>query len=285
MCAATIAVLLSGTGGGYDEVVDAITLEVHRAGNHRILTAVVDTPGAEEVNQAQMLIAVGTRAARSAIRSADPKLPVLSVLLPRSAYEAIVTTARSSDARRSSAIYLDQPMSRQVELMRAIMPNASRLSVLAGPGSQGDLDRLRAAADSRNIRITAERIARESELFPALQRVMTGADAFLALPDSRVINAQTAQNLLLTGFRQRVPVIGYSASYVRAGALAAVYVTPAQTGAQAGEIARQYLRNGVLPAPVYSRQIAVAVNHNVAKALGLSLNENTLRDKILRSEQ
>ena len=117
-------------------------------------------------------------------------------------------------------------------------------------------------------------------------RKVKPGDVFLALPDPRVINADTAQNVLLTSFRMRRPVVGYSAAYVRAGALAAVYSTPQQIGTQTGQIVRAILGGSPLPAPQFPKQFSVSVNHKVARSMGLELDDDdVIRNRIAREER
>lgn len=300
----SIAVLLSGQGGGYTEVVDAIQAEVRKSPGHRVVTATVGTAPSEEFAQAAptLLVAVGTRAAEAALRAADPRVPVLCVLLPRASYEALLAATRpaaarpgearaeesraAGDARRVSAVFLDQPHARQIELIRQALPGLARVGLVVGPDSAREIERVQAAAERRGLKVVAERVSRDTELFQALQRVMTDSDVFLALPDPRVVTPESAQNLLITSYRLRSPVIGYSAAYVRAGALAAVYSTPAQIGTQAGEIARGVLRGAPLPAPQAPRAFAVAVNRQVARSLGLEIDDDAaLRERIARQER
>jgi len=290
----TVGLLVSGEGGSYAEVTEAIQAELKSQPESRVRVAVVGTAAADELARAgpRLLITVGTRAAQTALRAGDARLPLLSVLIPRASFEAMLVEARSiearagGEARRVSAVFLDQPAARQIELIRQALPTPTRIGVVFGPDSARDRERLQAAADAKRLNLVAETVTRDTELFPALQRVMADSDAFLALPDPRVVNADTAQNLLLTSFRMRRPVIGYSWAYVRAGALAAVYSTPAQIGAQAGRIARTVLRGGAMPAPQFPAEFSVSVNRQVARSLGVEVDdESAIRERIARQER
>ncbi len=292
--ASTVALLLSGQGGSYSEVTEAIQAEVRRVPGSRVVVAVAGTPAADELAQAspRLLIAVGTLAAQVALRTGDPRLPLLCVLIPRLSFESMLAATRAAEGRtageprRVSALFLDQPPTRQLELIRQALPGVVRVGLVLGPDAARDLERLQVAADARGLKLAVEQAARDTELFPALQRVMGDADVFLALPDPRVINADTAQNVLLTSFRMRRPVVGYSAAYVRAGALAAVYSTPSQIGTQTGQIVRAILGGGPLPAPQFPKQFAVTVNHKVARSLGIELDDGeAIRERIARQER
>jgi ABC-type uncharacterized transport system substrate-binding protein len=114
---------------------------------------------------------------------------------------------------------------------------------------------------------------------------LSESEVFLALPDPSVINASTAQNVLITAFRSQVPVVGYTASYVKAGALAAVYSTPQQIGQEAGQIAKVYQRTSTLPAPKHPRFFSVGVNATLMRSLGMpAADEQALEQRLLRGE-
>lgn len=288
-----VALLLSGAGATYTEVSEAIQNELRRAPDIRVARGVVGTSSADALAREshKLLIAVGTLATQEALRNPDPNVALLCVLVPRASFEAMFAAFRAgarrpADTRRISALFLDQPPGRQLELIRQALPGRTRVGIILGPNSANELDRFSAAADTRGLTLAAEQVARETALFPALQRVLADSDVLLALPDPQLINAETARNLLLTSFRARTPMIGYSAAYVRAGALAAVYSTPAQLGAQSGEIARAFLSSGVLPSPQFPRHYSVSVNAKVARSLGIGLDdEAAIHERIARRER
>lgn len=286
-----VTLLLSAQGGGYTEVADAIQAELRKVPGLRVVTIVAGTPGSEDTptpapGAQPMTIAVGTRAMQSALRGAEARGLLLSVLVPRSSYEALTSGLKPAESRRVTAVHLDQPFGRQLELIRQMLPGMNRVGIVLGPESTRDADRLQAAADARGLRLTIERANRDSELFPALQRVMADSDVFLAVPDARVVNADTAQNLLLTSFRLRAPVVAWSAGYVRAGALAAVFTTPAQAGTQAGELARSLLRGAPVPPPQYPKSFTVSINRQLARSLGLEIDDEALvRERMQRNDR
>ena len=132
---------------------------------------------------------------------------------------------------------------------------------------------LRRSAASVGLVLRVEQIGDEKQLIGALHRVMNDADVLLAVPDALVFNRHTAQNVLLTTYRMEKPVASYSRAYVTAGALLAVYSTPAQIGQQIGEelLAMQDKPGWPLPAPGYPRYFSVETNERVAHSLGLDL--------------
>jgi ABC-type uncharacterized transport system substrate-binding protein len=124
----------------------------------------------------------------------------------------------------------------------------------------------------------------QTGLFPALQSLLRDVDVVLALPDPEVFNGQTAGNILTAAYRRRVPLVGFSPAYVKAGALLALYSTPAQIGSRGGDILRQALSGNALPRPQWPADFVVKLNSDVAHSLGLALDEAALAEQLRRQE-
>lgn len=279
----TLGIVTSGQGPAYDEFVDAVRNELKTLPGLKIYSTALDAdaPAARLPEDTFMVLTVGVQATRRFVADPDGRWPILGVMVPRASFEALAPAGRNP--RRISAIYLDQPPLRQVELIRTLLPGVRNIGLVVGPTNQRDLDAVRALAASKGLSIVTEKASRDTELYPALQSVLKSSDVLLALPDPYVVNVATAQNLLLTSFRFRVPVIGYSAAYVRAGALAAAYSTPRQIGGEAAQIVRQTWRGTGLPAPRYPRNFSIAINRALAQSLELNLPDEALVQQRLQS--
>lgn len=274
----TISVLTSQVGGGYGEIIQSLEQEMARIPGVKIQTFVASSKAGASLpklpSDTVLIVTIGLQAAQQVIANADQRTPMLSVLLPHASFEAISNPARLN--RNFSAIFIDQPPQRQLDLLCAVLPSARSVGLVIGPANERVVETYRALASSRGLTIIAERVARETELYPVLQSVLRASDVLLALPDPYIVNASTAQNLLLTSFRFRVPVIAYSAAYVRAGALAGVYSTPRQIGLEAGQVVRQFLKTGAMPQPKYPRYFTVSVNRPLADSLGYSIADEAV---------
>ena len=208
---------------------------------------------------------------------------MLHTLLPRSAFEKL--TARSDDFRRVSAVFIDQPAGRQIELLRIALPDWTRAAFVTSRESSELGQRLVASARDKRLRPVLEQLNDESELYPTLQRVLADPAVLVAVPDATLFNNRTISNILLTAYHQRSPVVGFSPAYVKAGALIALYSTPAQIGQQAGEAARAGLASGSLPPPAAPRHFRVGTNRYVARSLGINLDDAAvLQERLERSE-
>ena len=232
----------------------------------------------------KLFVGLGSEAA-NALAAAEPGAPVLCALLPRLSFERIVRAHGRKPSAQFSALYLDQPLGRQLDLIRLALPQARRLGVIWGPESQVQASSLRSAAQTRGLALVEASIGPDNSLFQALRGVLDASDVLLALADPQVYNTTSIQNTLLTSFRARMPMVAFSPAYVRAGAMLALHVTPEQVGRQAAAMAGAVLQGKALPAvPVYPQEFTVAVNTHVSRALDLTLDAQDLSERLRRRE-
>jgi ABC-type uncharacterized transport system substrate-binding protein len=271
---AEVLVIVGKDQGAHARVVEAMQAALTKAAVAPRVTVITAEAyrrqPREEAYKPNLIASVGTEAAR-VLSESPPSAPVLHTLIPRQVFLELAAVA--GPGARVSAIYLDQPFARQLDLVRVALPKASRLGVLLGPTSQSLQAELTAAARARGLRLDVERIATEEELLPALKRVLEDSDALLSVADPVVLNNSTVHHLLLTTYHQRVPVVGLSRGYVEAGAALAVHSTPEQIGRQLGELAAELAATGRwrLPPPQYPQYYSVTLNNRVLDSLGLRL--------------
>jgi len=279
----SVQVLSSRTGGAYDEVIESLKSELMRGTELRVQYLNANEPNWKPIESTNLVITIGVDAANVAIKSADTNTPILCVLIPKVAFDAL--TSGKKDLRRVSAIFLDTALGRQLELIRQLLPQAKKVGSVLGNISLRDKESLRMAAREKGLFLHSEFAQRDTELYAALKSVLSESDVFLAVPDPAIINASTAQNVLITAFKSQVPVIGYSANYVKAGALAAVFTTPHQIGLETGQIINGYQRANNLPSPKFPRYFSVGINAAVLRSFGLSaVDERQLEQRLIKSD-
>lgn len=286
VCAEPQVVLVSSERGySYSEAVEAFKRELERAGVNRqnILDRSLDEP--IDTTGASLIVALGARAAEQRAAHGS-KVPLLCALLPRASFERILQKNGKRTSSTLSALYLDQPIGRQLDLIRLGLPKARFIGLLTGPGSQAELGDFRSAIAARGFQAVVAHVEAGEPLFPGLKTVLDDADVLLALPDPQIYNSNSIQSLLLASFRAKVPMVAFSSAYVRAGALLAVYSTPAQIGRQAAVMALGVLGGRPLPASgQYPTDFSVSANEHVARSLDLDLDAPALNDRLRALER
>lgn len=282
----SVVIVSSERSPAYVEAAEALVSELERNGVSRydMLQLTAQEWSGLGPLKPKIFIALGTDAA-NALAKADNRAPVLCTLLPRGSFERVLRSSGRRPSSQFSALYLDQPLSRQLELVRLVWPAARRIGVLWGPESQAQAPALKGLLRSSGLELVEASVERHELIFPNLKKVLDDADLLLAVADPQVFNSSSIQNILLASFRARVPLVAFSPAYVRAGALLALYVTPTQIGQQTAAIARSVMQGKALPAaPVYSQDFTVSVNEHVARSLGLTLDAVALRERLKNRE-
>jgi putative ABC transport system substrate-binding protein len=267
-----VTVVLSEEGGVYQEFSDLLRVKMP------VAKFALNTVNLKQtLVTADLYIAVGMKAADE-LASRD--IPVLSVLVPKAGYDKLARSA----SRYSSAIYLDQPVERQLSLLVYALPKARHVGILYSESPPG-IANLRHAAAENNLQLQEQIVGQgERSLTDALDEVLGESDVLLVLPDQNVYNSGTIRNILLASYRKQVPLIGISQSYVKAGALCAIYSTPIQIATQAAEIIRQFSDTGKMQPSQYPKEFEVSVNKQVARSLDLMIKDaDQLRDEIRRA--
>lgn len=205
-----------------------------------------------------------------------PKTTVVALLVPRANLE------KGAEERhgRLTGIYFDQPFGRQMQFLRLAMPDRRRVGILLGPGSSRYQGEIRQAVKRAGLEEVFQLVEDKDDLSPRLRDVLAKSDVLLAVPDAVVHSNQTAHHVLMASYRQGVPVVGYSASFVKSGAAAALVSTPEQIGRQGAELAARLLAGGEIPEPVAPTDFAVMVNASVARSLELGLDADYLTRKL-----
>ena len=269
--AASLAIVLSDESAPYQEVYEAIRA---RADDRDMSVSRMYAPDTTEAMiNARLVVAVGVRAAES-VANLPGRAPVLVVLVPKNWYRKTGKMRLTGNARRSvSAIYLDQPYARQVSLIRLAFPDVKRVGVLVSASEAVVHEEIGPALRAQGLTLVSEILETDQKLIVPLEKIFSQADLMLAIPDPEVFNRTSAQSVLLTSYRYHDPVVGYSRSLTRAGALVSLYSTPTQIGRQAAEmILKQFeSANSHLPDAVYPRYFSVSVNLQVARALGFTM--------------
>ena len=279
--AAPVTVVMSDDTAPYQEVYQVIRGYLNEGG-HEINQVYADNLTAGALGESRLVVAVGVRAT-DLVSTLSIRTPVLAVLVPRAWFLKFGRTRLSDGGRRVySAIFLDQPFDRQAKLIRNAFPEVRRVGVLLSMDQKGLADELDDALRTQRLGLVHSVVTEDDRLMLPLEQVLNESDVLLAIPDPLIFNRNTAQSLFLTSYRYRDPVVGYSRSMTRAGALVSLYSTPAQIGRQAAEWVTSALNNGIrLPSPAYPAYFEVSINEQVARSLGYTLPSEVELEKRL----
>lgn len=286
--ASGVLIVLSDSNAGVIETADSLAVELVRAGipaediGRETAPNFLRTLG--QRTDTRVYVTLGVDALREVLH-ANLHEPVVAALIPRSALERVLGDPGRHATGPVAALYLDQPMNRQLDLVRLALPEVRRLGLVLGPESMAQQASTVAAVRAHGMEAVVGLAVSADNLFAGLKPALEEADALLALPDSLVYNSNTVRSILMATYRARIPLIGFSPAYVRAGALLCVYSTPAQIAVQTAAMVNALLHGISGASSQYPQDFSVRVNDSVARSLGLSLREEQLSAQLHRLER
>lgn len=181
-----------------------------------------------------------------------------------------------------------QPDCRHILLIKSINPKWSTVGVLSSIDSLDIAAALTKCAIRQNMDLQVYAIIDKSDLLTTLEMAVVDNKVLLAIIDPFIYNRHTVKNILLTAYRHRKPVIGYSESFVQAGAVAAIYTSPESIGDKAAEIISRFFdKNWQFDKNVYTTDdFSVSTNTQVATSLDIALPATeSIRKSIKRMEK
>ncbi|MFT5225086.1 MAG: putative ABC transport system substrate-binding protein [Polaribacter sp.] len=180
-----------------------------------------------------------------------------------------------------SLVLLDQPLSRYLAFT-ALMVQPRSVGIISSKKLTLD-KKQRDTLSEFNLNLQQYEFQKQGNLLTTVRQLLVNNDVHLLLPDGSVYNRNTLKGILLTSYRSRKPVISYSPSHVKAGALASIFSSPSDIGSQLASVIKRLAvkRRQDKPIIEFAQYFSIAVNNRVAHALGIDLpDEAKLTDKL-----
>ncbi|WP_085697036.1 ABC transporter substrate-binding protein [Pseudomonas sp. B26(2017)] len=182
-----------------------------------------------------------------------------------------------------SLLWADPPLSRQLQLIRRILPQAGRVGVLFDQHSEFLLKELQSAAQPLSLQIVPQRWDNTHDSRP-LQTVLKNSDVLLGLDDPDLYNPKTAKNLLLSSYSRQLALVGPNVAFVRAGSLASTYSDQNDWLAVLDELLDR--PPATWPRTLYPERFKVSSNAQVARSLGIEpINEASVAAELAEGER
>lgn len=260
-----VAVVCDCLGDAYKEALDGIRQALGRepevlppdAGAAAFITAARQNPG-------RIYIAVGRDALRYAT-SVKPGLPVVGTMILRG-------DAATGGTPLAAEVDLDVPPRLLLQKIHQLFPRASRLGVLVS----GNVDRAALVVSARELALSIQlsEVSGPESLLKAFLALKGKADLVVTFPDNTLYNGATVKPLVLASLEERLPIVGFSAAFVHAGAAAGVFADFREAGRQAAEAALRLEPAQSEHTAEPPRKLTVAVNQRVLRLLGLDYHHD-----------
>lgn len=230
----------------------------------------------------QLIVTLGS-AATERVAKAIKDTPVLFCMALNPLASGFIRSMNSSGNNLAGSS-LDIPPQVQFEAMRSIVPQAKKIGVIYNPQeTESVVQQARKAARDMGLELVAAPVASADKVPDALRALDKSVDILWSVADGTTFSSASMEFLFLHTLRSKLPFMGLSPAFVKAGALLALAVDYQEVGAQCGALAARILA-GESPSslPVTTPQkVILYVNLKTAETLGLKIPSDRLKGAVL----
>lgn len=190
--------------------------------------------------------------------------------------------------KNDAILYMTQPFCRQIGFIRHLDKDWKTISILNSQNKPVDAKKIRQCANSLDIKIYIVSTTVKENLTNKIKHALNHSDILLAHPDSTIYNRKNIKNILLTSYRYRKPVIGFSENFVNAGALASVNSNTDQIAKSATRLIEQYFDAGnkFSDQVNYPVDFDININRQVSRALNITVPDiDKLKRETMQAEK
>ena len=183
-------------------------------------------------------------------------------------------------------VLLDQPPQRYLKFIQLLLASKN-IGIIKNKSTALKPEKIQALNSTLGIQLEQRLFEKGDNPVNTVRNLLHTNDVLLILPEPDVYNRNTLKGILLTSYRQQKPVISYSPSQVKSGALAAIFASPEQIGRQLAGLLNKILLDEELKldSVYFASEFDISFNPNVAKSLGLILPDREDLLRKLRQDQ
>ena len=266
----SVLVITSSAVPAYAEAVEALLCQL-RTETH---TTVFDLASAQ-AKLSDVLAKVRPNAFVAVGGQAEEAVNAMAVFAPVITTMVLRPSERPTQKNRAPSItvMLDVPIATVSQQVRNLFPGA-RLGVIATRGSGELTDREMAA----QIVVCNG----PEDLLSAFATLRGQVDFVWCRPDNSLYDAATVRSLIMASLRLQLPLVGFSSSFVRAGAAAGVWADYREIGLQTADAVRRCLaRQPNAATSEAPRKLKIAVNERVVRLMGLAYKASASKEVVI----
>jgi putative tryptophan/tyrosine transport system substrate-binding protein len=180
-----------------------------------------------------------------------------------------------------TGVSLSYPLRTQIQWLKKFFPQQKSVAILFNPSENAvTVQEAKQISEQNGLNFVAIPVGGPKELPFALEQLSHNIEVLLAIPDETVMSVNTAKEVLLASFRNKVPLIGLSDNWVKSGAFYALSWDYEDLGKQSAALAQKLL-NGVslsTISPEYPRKVTYTINAKIAEHMNMEIPEGLLKN-------
>lgn len=230
----------------------------------------------------RLIVTLGS-GATAYVAKAIKDIPVVFCMVLNPVDSGLIQSMTASGNNLTGAS-LDIPLRVQFEALRSVIPSARTVGVIYNPReTERVIRRATDVAQEVGFTMVSIPIVSEEEVPKALRTLDGKIDALWSVADSTVFSSGSAEFILLHTLRNRIPFMGLSPAFVKAGALMALAANYEEIGTQCGQLTTRILAGdepSALPITTPKRT-TIYLNLKTAETIGLKIPSPAMKGAVL----
>lgn len=184
-------------------------------------------------------------------------------------------------AKNITGISLNYPLKTQFQWLRKFFSQQKTVAILYNPTENAKaIEAARDISQQNGFKLNSIAVDSPKELPFALEQLDNNIDILLAIPDETVMSVNTAKEVLLASFRNKVPLIGLSDNWVKSGAFYALSWDYGDLGHQCAVMAQKLLAGATIAnvPPENPRKTTYTVNAKIAEHMNMEIPAELLKN-------
>lgn len=221
-------------------------------------------------------LTIGPAALRTTLAQNQLDRMIVSVFTSSQVYQSILESVPTTQKKMVTAIYADPSPINQFRLITLLYKKPTHVAAMLSSKTNYLEKIILNAANKTGTNLTIEKLSDGENINQVLNKIAT-VPAILAAPDNNVFSQDNMRNILLTSYRRNQSVIGFSPSFVNAGALATTYSDIEDINVQLEELIMSLTSTEKFPEPQFPIYFKTVVNLNVARSLNMVIGDEVLK--------
>jgi putative tryptophan/tyrosine transport system substrate-binding protein len=274
--AAHILVVTSSNDAPYQEAITGFKAQFSSQGKIQFtelaLAEAKSTPKKIASIKPDLIYTLGSEAAQWASLEA-PRIPIVATM--------VLKDDIFNKSANITGISLGYSLKTQFEWLKKFFPQQKAVAILFNPAENAaTVQTARAISQQEGFKLVAIPVASPKELPYALEQLSSNIEILFAIPDETVMSVNTAKEVLLASFRNKVPLVGLSDNWVKSGAFYAMSWDYKDIGQQCAGMAQKLLAGVAVKAlpPEHPRKITYTINAKIAEHMDMQIPDELLRN-------
>ncbi len=284
--AAQILILTNSNDGPYHEVIAGFKAQIAVSAKPAVieetLTQIQAAGGGAELERLKpdLIFALGSETLKWASQQTT-RIPIVATM--------VLKEEAFKQASNVTGVSLSYSLQTQFHWLKKFFPQQTSVAILYNPSENaGTIKTAKEISQQMGLKLVTIPVETPKELPYALEQLAANIELLLAIPDETAMSINTAKEVLMASFSNKVPLIGLSDNWVKSGAFYALSWDYEDLGGQSALIAQKIL-NGVPAssvAPEHPRKVAYTLNAKIAEHMNMDISRDLLKHaKIVFNEK